>query len=76
VAAPDENAALDALREVQSLSGKDLDALITQEIGTPMLGVFSAIAKAVMPNTSDEDHPRVVHLMVLSYLMRSWVKDG
>jgi len=67
--APNETKALSALKKVQSLSGKELDALITQEMGTSMLGVLDSLAKAMLPTANVEDHHRAVHLMVLSYLM-------
>ena len=76
MAAPSESRALQALKKVQALSGKELDALITQELGTPMLGVFSSLAQAMLPGAKAEDAPKVVHLMVLSYLMRREVEKS
>jgi predicted Fe-Mo cluster-binding NifX family protein len=68
--APKEDAALKALQAVQSLQPKALDALITSEIGTPMLGVFSSLVRAGNPGASADVVARQVHLMVLAYLMR------
>lgn len=70
MAAPSEAQALDALKTVQNLSGTQLDELITREIGNPMLGVLDSLAKAALPKADKEQHQRIVHLMVLSYLMR------
>jgi len=70
LAAPDEARAVAALEKVQALSAEELDALITREIGNPMLGVFSALAKAVNPGGDREEVFRAVHLMVLSYALR------
>ena len=69
MAAPTEAKALSALKTVQSLSGKELDALITREMGNSMLGVLDSLAKAMLPQARAEEHHRTVHLMVLSYLM-------
>jgi predicted Fe-Mo cluster-binding NifX family protein len=69
MAAPTEAKALSALKTVQSLSGKELDGLITREMGNSMLGVLDSLAKAMLPQAQTEDHHRMVHLMVLSYLM-------
>ncbi|MBI5543999.1 MAG: hypothetical protein HY901_08940 [Deltaproteobacteria bacterium] len=74
MAAPTEDKALDALKKVQSLTGPQLNGRITQEIGDPMLGVIDSLAKAAMPDANREQHHRVVHLMVLSYLMRTEVE--
>lgn len=69
--APTEPQALEALKVVQNLSGPNLQSRITDEIGTPMLGVLDSLAKAVFPKASTDDHHRTVHLMVLAYLMRA-----
>ena len=73
MAVPNEAKALAALKTVQNLTGKQLDEAITKEIGTPMLGVIDSLARAVAPEAGKEGHHRTVHLMVLSYLMRSEV---
>lgn len=65
----DEKSALHALQAVQSLSASEIDALVTSEIGTPMLGVFSALARAFGPSDHEEEVARRVHLMVLGYLL-------
>ncbi len=70
MAAPTEKQALAALKTVQELSGFELDALIKSELGTPMLGVIDSLARAVLPKATKDEHHSVVHLMVLSYLMR------
>lgn len=66
----DEKSALHALQAVQSLSASEIDVLVTSEIGTPMLGVFSALARAFDPSDDEEEVARRVHLMVLGYLLR------
>lgn len=72
--APDEERALKALQSVQSLSAPELDQLIDGEIGKPMLGVFSALARAFDESSSDEDIARRVHLVVLGYLLHREVE--
>lgn len=71
MAAPSEKRALAAMQKVQALDAEGLDALITREIGDPMLGVFSALARAMAPEGRTEEVHRSVHLMVLSWLMRA-----
>ena len=71
MAAPSEQRALAAMQKVQALDAEALDALITREIGNPMLGVFSALAQAMAPEGRKDEVNRAVHLMVLSYLMRA-----
>jgi hypothetical protein len=67
--APTEARAIAALQKVQSISAKELDAVISAEVGTPMLGVMSSLASAMMPNLEKEQLNRTVHLMVMGYLL-------
>jgi hypothetical protein len=52
-----------------------LDALITAEVGNPMLGVFHSLAKAQNPDGDADTLARATHLMVLAYLMRREVAE-
>ncbi|MEW5848326.1 MAG: hypothetical protein AB2A00_05905 [Myxococcota bacterium] len=70
MSAPDEARALEALKTVQSIPAKDLDQLVTDEIGQSLLGVFAAMARAMGPDDDRQETARKVHLMVLAYLMR------
>lgn len=70
MAAPDENQALEALKAVQAITAEELNDLVTEEIGAPMLGVFSALVRASEEGLSDVDVARRVHLMVLGFLLR------
>lgn len=67
--APDEEKALSALKAVQSLTAEELDRLISDEIGKPMLGVFSALSRAFDEGAGDDEVARRVHLVVLGYLL-------
>ncbi len=71
---PTEDKALAALRSVQTLSPDDLDHLVSEEIGTPLLGVFSALVRASDEGLSDAEIVRRVHLMVLGFLLRKEVE--
>ena len=69
MAAPDESRALAALKIVQSLSRAQLDALLAQEIGAPMLGVLNSLARVITGAKTDAELGPVVHCMVLAYLL-------
>ena len=66
----DAERALEALRDVQALSPRALDAAMTAKIGKPMLGVLRALAKAQAGDDAPaEAIAERVHLMVLAYLL-------
>lgn len=71
---PDEESALRALEAVQSLSASELDALLTSEVGKPMVGVFSALARAFDTSGDEEEIARRVHLVMLGYLLHREVE--
>ena len=74
MAAPGEQKVLAALKVVQNLDARQLDDAISRELGNPMLGVLDSLARALLPDLSDDKRHRTVHLMVLSYLMRAEVE--
>ena len=73
MAAPSQTQALEALRRVQSMSGGEVDRAITAAIGEPMLGVLHSLAAAMMPDLPHAERLKLVHLMVLTYLMRDGI---
>lgn len=72
----DREGALDALQAVQALGAKEIDAVVTREIGNELLGVFHALAKASAPGASDDDVARRVHLMILAWLVRGRIEEA
>jgi hypothetical protein len=68
--APNEAAALAAVKVVQALSGPDLEKRVRAEIGDPLLAMFSLLAKNVNPDADDRAIARQVQLMILAYLVR------
>lgn len=74
--APEEPKTINALKAVQGFSAKELDDLITREVGDPMLGAFNALTKATFPGADDGLVAKVVHLMVLGYLMQRHADGG
>ena len=70
MAAPDEAQVLATLKSVQELTANQLDGLVTSEVGTPLLGAFSALASAAGPEDDATARARKVHLLVMGYLMR------
>lgn len=76
MAAPAEATVLAAFKKVQQFSGKELDQRITDDVGNPMLGAFKALATATVGKENNEQVNRIVHLMVLAYLMNSEVRNN
>lgn len=68
--APDEAAALAAVKAVQSLAGPDFEKRVRAEVGDPLLAMFSLLAKSVAPSDDDRAIAQKVQLMLLSYLVR------
>lgn len=74
MAAPNEEKTLQALQTVQGFTADKIDGLITSEIGEYMLASFRAFAEAMGPDDNDDERAKKVHLMVLAYLMRCYVR--
>lgn len=70
---PDRDAALRALEEVRNLDANAVSDRIDAEIGDQMLGVLTGLAESVAPTKSRAEHRRIVHAMVLAYLLRGAV---
>jgi hypothetical protein len=67
------DSALEAMKTVQALDGRSLEARIQADIGTPMMAVFTSLARSMFPEDDDEVVARKVHLMVLAYLLKGEV---
>jgi hypothetical protein len=69
MAAPDEKRALAALQVVQRMNGAEVAKIVDDEIGTSLLGVMKAVARAQVGD--DEDAvARAVHLLTFGWLLR------
>ena len=66
---PDEATALAAVQKVQRLNGFELEKCVRAEIGDPLLAMFSLLAQSIGPR-DDQEVTRIVHAMVLAYLIR------
>jgi hypothetical protein len=75
MSAPTEEAALAAMRKVQQLSGPQIEKAINEEIGDPMMAVFSMLVRHLDPFASEDQVSRRIHLMVLAYLMRNEINS-
>lgn len=71
MSAPDEAAALAAVKTVQALSGPEMEKRVRATIGDPLLAMFSLLAKST---ASEGDSERMiaqkVQLMIMAYLIR------
>jgi hypothetical protein len=67
------DAALEAMKTVQALDGRSMEARIQSEIGTPMMAVFTSLARNMFPEDDDDGVAKKVHLMVLAFLLKAEV---
>jgi len=70
MSAPTEQAALKAVKLVQSLNGPELEARVRSEVGDPLLAMFALLAKHGAPSDDERATAQKVQLMVLGYLAR------
>lgn len=69
--APDEAAALAAVKTVQALSGPEMEKRVRAEIGDPLLAMFSLLAKSTASEgDSERSIAQKVQLMIMAYLIR------
>jgi hypothetical protein len=67
--APDDQAALSALKGTQELIGDAFERALHDEIGAPMIRVMNAMVRALHPGDNDAEVHKKMHLMMLSFLM-------
>ncbi|MFO0728878.1 MAG: hypothetical protein U1E65_34180 [Myxococcota bacterium] len=72
--APDEQAALAAVKRVQALNGPSLEARVRAEVGDPLIAMFALMAKHGAPGDDERQTAQKVQLMVLSYLARGEIE--
>jgi hypothetical protein len=76
MAPPDEKTALAAVKSVQVLDGATLEKRVREEVGDPLLAMFSLLAKNLSPKDDDPAIAKKVHVMVLAYLIRGELESG